>query len=154
VPKDGVIADVIGNVKLLMALSAFGALLATGCSGSSTGAGPTVSVAMTASPPAPTPAATPSGIRGCAPECATGITDPGPLPAGSYTTTYFLDGQLTLDVPPGWKSTEDQPLEFNAQPRGPHRVVFWVDPFPARFDKDGIVRPTRGVPRTAADEIG
>jgi hypothetical protein len=32
--------------------------------------------------------------------------------------------------------------------------VFWVDPFPARFDEDGIVRPIRGVPRTAAGELG
>jgi hypothetical protein len=153
-PKDGVIAGVIGNAKLLTALCALGALLATGCSGSSTGATPTVSVAMTASSPGPTPTASLSGIRGCSPECATGITNPGALPAGSYTTTYFLDGQLTLDIPPGWKSTEDQPVEFNAQPRGPHRVVFWVDPFPARFDEDGIVRPIPGVPRTAAGELG
>src|SRR4029450_2694789 len=149
-PKDGVIAGVIGNAKLLTALCALGALLATACSGSSTGATPTVSVAMTASSPGPTPTAPLSGIRGCSPECATGITNPGALPAGSYTTTYFLDGRLTLDIPPGWKSTEDQPVEFNAQPRGPHRVVFWVDPFPARFDEDGLVRPISGVPRTGA----
>jgi hypothetical protein len=150
VPKDGGIARVIGKMKLLSAVSAFGALLATGCSGSSTGAGPTMSVGPTASAPAPTPIATPSGIRGCSPECASGITVPGPLPAGSYTTTYFLDGQLTLDIPHGWESTEDQPVEFNAgPPGGPHRVVFWVDPFPARFDEDGIAQPIRGVPRTA-----
>jgi hypothetical protein len=83
-----------------------------------------------------------------------GITDPGPLPAGSYTTTYFLDGQLTLNIPPGWASTEDQPVEFNAAPRGKHRVVFWVDPFPARLDNYGIARPIRGVPRTAAGVLG
>jgi hypothetical protein len=141
-------------MKALAALSAFGLFLAAACSGPSTRARPTASAAMTASPPAPTPTTTPSGIRGCSPECATGFSNPGPLPAGSYTTTYFLDGQLTLDVPPGWKSTEDQPVEFDAQPRGPHRVVFWVDPFPARFDEDGIVRPIRGVPRTAAGELG
>jgi hypothetical protein len=147
-----VITGVIGKMKLLT-LFAFGALLATGCSGSSTGSGATTSVATTASP-SPTPVATPSGIRGCSPECASGFTKPGPLPPGSYTTTYFLDGRLTLDIPPGWKSTEDQPVEFNAQPHGPHRVVFWVDPFPARLDKFGIAQPIPGVPRTAAGELG
>ena len=88
-PKDGVIAGVIGNAKLLTALCALGALLATGCSGSSNGPEPTVSVAMTAFSPGPTPTAPLSGIRGCSPECATGITNPGALPAGSYTTTYI-----------------------------------------------------------------
>jgi len=34
-------------------------------------------------------------IRGCVPGCITGFSSPGPLPEGEFTTTYFLNGDLT-----------------------------------------------------------
>ena len=90
------------------------------------------------------------GIRGCAPACVTGLSAPGPLPAGEFTTTYFLDGHLGLTFESGWASAEDQGVEFNAFPEGEsdiNRVLFWSDLIPVGPDGnvvDGIPNTTAG----------
>ena len=69
---------------------------------------------------------TTDGLRGCVPRCVSGFANPGPLPEGPFTTEYFLDGRLTLVLEPGWVSTEDQGVEFNASPTDAqymHRAV-------------------------------
>ena len=98
------------------------------------------------------PSAT-EGIRGCVPGCVDGFVAPGPLPAGEFTTTYFLDGHLTLMFEPGWASAEDQGVEFNAAPEGEadsNRVLFWTDLVPV--EPDGNV--AEGVPNTAEGFLG
>ena len=57
---------------------------------------------------------------------------PGVLPAGVYTTRYFLPG-MRLGVPAeGWWSGEDSAVEFKIAPPGssttPPAIVFWIDP--------------------------
>ena len=99
-------------------------------------------------PTAPAEAA-PAAIRGCAPACVTGFSNPGPLPEGEFTTTYFLDGHLTLTLEPGWASNEDQGVEFNAAPEGEadvNRVLFWSDLVPVEADGNVVE-----VANTAAD---
>jgi hypothetical protein len=95
------------------------------------------------------PEESPSGIRGCVPECSEGFIAAGPLPVGDYTTVYFLDGQLTVSYAEPWESTEDQGVEFASGPRGEsdvHRVVFWDDILPV----DDHGQRVSGVPITAA----
>jgi hypothetical protein len=69
---------------------------------------------------------------GCIP--AYEYCDPGQLPAGVYTTRYFLSG-MRVDVPGrGWTSQQDSTTEFNLSPPGypdPNTapvIRFWIDP--------------------------
>ena len=102
-------------------------------------------------PTPPSPSSTPSpayAIRGCVPECSTGFSDPGSVGPGAFTTTHFLDGQLTVTYPTQWESHEDQGVEFSSAPAGEwevHRVLFWDDILPA--DNGRVVT---SVPNTAA----
>lgn len=101
------------------------------------------------SPPpsiAPTPGLTP--IPGCLPACVTGqLTEPGPLPAGDYTTEYFFGGQLTVTLPGGWSSFEDSTGEFGLRPPGADSgaLLFWIDIYPVI---DPSSEPVPGVKRT------
>lgn len=94
------------------------------------------------------PEESPSGIRGCVPECSEGFVTAGPLPSGDYSTVYFLDGQLTVSFAEPWESSEDQGVEFASGPRGAsdHRIVFWDDILPV----DDHGHRVNGVPITAA----
>ncbi len=95
----------------------------------------------------------PASIPGCSPECSSGISNPGDLPQGRYTTSYFFDGHLTVFFPAGWVSQEDQPVEFNAAPKaeaGTHEVRFWADPFPVVLNKAGTPVRVAGVAMNAA----
>ena len=79
----------------------------------------------------------------------TGLSAPGPLPTGEFTTTYFLDGHLGLTFESGWASAEDQGVEFNAFPDGEadfNRVLFWSDLIPVGPDGNVV----DGIPNTAA----
>lgn len=104
-------AGVIGSVVSLIAISLFG--------GSTTRAG-----AATRSAAACNPA-----YKYC---------DPGHVPAGVYTTRYFLPG-MRVNVPgSGWVSHQDSTTEFKLSPPGysgsgsgandPPRIAFWIDP--------------------------
>ena len=77
--------------------------------------------------------ATITTIPGCAPQCLTpGLTRPGNLPAGKYTTHNFFGGEMTLSFPKGWASGEDSTGEFLAWSRSDvdSRVIFWEDVYP------------------------
>lgn len=92
-------------------------------------------------------AATP--IPGCLPACVTpGLTRPGDLPAGDYTTEYFFGGQLTVTVPAEWASWEDSTGEFALRPKGreDRALLFWLDVYPI---VDGTFKPVAGFDGTA-----
>lgn len=72
-----------------------------------------------------------------------GLTRPGSLPAGVYTTTYF-PSQLTLTVGDGWSSTEDSTGEFQlGRPglAGEPSLLFWQDVVPVAFDASPVADP-------------
>jgi len=121
------------------------AVLLAGC-GSSNGSGD-------AGGSSRTPTSTVSaGIPGCVPQCLSGGSDPGTLPAGSHRTSHFLNGQLTVALTGRWESHEDQPVEFSVAPEGSwdlHRVLFWSDLIPV--DKDR--KRAAGVASTASDLV-
>jgi hypothetical protein len=95
-----------------------------------------------------TPAVTP--IPGCLPGCErAGLTRPGVLPAGDYTTRFFFGGHLTVTVPDGWMSEEDSTGEFKLLPvrSEDRRLVFWIDIYPI---VDPGTRPLEGFDGTAS----
>jgi hypothetical protein len=56
---------------------------------------------------------------------------PGALPAGGYTTQYFLPGMRVSLPGSGWSSPQDSTTELNLHPPGysaSPSVRFWVDP--------------------------
>ncbi|WP_435229453.1 hypothetical protein [Streptomyces sp. Tue6028] len=115
----------------------------TGGTGGSGGASRTATATATAS----------AGIPGCAPECLSGGSDPGSLPAGPYRTSHFFNGQLTVTFTGRWESHEDQPVEFSVAPDGSwdlHRVLFWSDLIPVGKDRQRAA----GVPGTASRLVG
>nr|WP_159059461.1 hypothetical protein [Streptomyces antibioticus] len=120
-------------------------VLVAGC-GSSGGSGDTGGASGT-----PT-STTSAGIPGCAPECLSGGSDPGTLPPGSYRTSHFLNGQLTVAFTGRWESHEDQPVEFSVAPEGSwdvHRVLFWSDLIPVGRNH----KRAAGVASTASDLV-
>lgn len=123
------------------------AVLVAGCGSSSSSSGSGNSGA-----PSRTPVATPTasaGIPGCAPECLSGGSDPGSLPAGPHRTSHFFNGQLTVTFTGRWESHEDQPVEFSVAPDGNwdlHRVLFWSDLIPVGKNH----KRAAGVPSTAS----
>ena len=89
----------------------------TGTSGAET----TVNATTASEVPMPDP------IQGCVPSCNTpGLTEPGPLPPGTYETQWFFGGEMVVT------------LEENG-------VFFWEDVYPI---EDGM--RVDGVPPTAA----
>ncbi|MDQ0904361.1 hypothetical protein QFZ22_000346 [Streptomyces canus] len=120
-------------------------VLVAGCgnsSGSSNSAGSSRTPTSTAS----------AGIPGCAPECLSGGSDPGSLPAGAHRTSHFFNGQLTVTFTRGWESHEDQPVEFSVAPEGSwdlHRVLFWSDLIPVGKDR----KRAAGVASTASELV-
>lgn len=136
-------------LKHLIVLAAL-ICLASACSGQPSNVGVTASPVASAGPGS---SSTAGGIPGCAPECLSGFSDPGPLPIGAFTTTHFLGGHLTVTFKDAWESHEDQPVEFSSAPLGKwdvHRVLFWTDILPVNADG----RIATGIPNTAADLIG
>src|SRR5688572_10739051 len=113
------------------------------------------SSATPAGSPAPTVAASPvvTPIPGCLPECVTGqLTEPGPLPAGDYTTQYFFGGHLTVTLPEGWSSFEDSTGELGLRsPDGEGALLFWIDIYAAI---DPGSEPVPGVERTVEGVLG
>ena len=126
------------ELRLVIPLSA---VLVAGCSASGDSGNPGAA--------SRTPTATASaGIPGCAPECLSGGSDPGSLPAGPHRTSHFFNGQLTVTFTGRWESHEDQPVEFSVAPEGSwdlHRVLFWSDLVPVGKDR----KRAAGVPSTA-----
>jgi len=118
-------------------------------------ASPSPAVTPAGSPPrtvTAAPAVTP--IPGCLPACVTGqLTEPGPLPAGDYTTQYFFGGQLTVTLPAdGWSSFEDSTGEFALRsPAGEGALLFWIDIY-AAIDPGST--PVPGVERTVEGVLG
>jgi hypothetical protein len=110
-------------------------ILAAACSnGTSTGT-PAVTQGQNASAlssvASASPAVTP--IPGCLPGCESpGLTRPGELQAGDYTTRYFFGGHLTVTVPDAWTSEEDSTGEFKLipAPNNDRRLIFWIDIYP------------------------
>jgi len=92
-------------------------------------------------------------IRGCVPECVDGGTDPGRL-VGSYSTSYFLDGYLTVTFDEPWESHEDTPVVFWAKPEvkqdGEGVVQFWEDIIPVEGKTNDLKHRAKGVPITTA----
>jgi hypothetical protein len=88
----------------------------------------------------------PNALDGCVPQCRTGLTTPGSLPKGVYTTKFFFGGRMQVTVSGGWSSGEDSTGEFNIGPdaRPADDVFFWEDIYPV---KDGQRIAT--VPQTA-----
>ncbi|MDV9174377.1 hypothetical protein R6V09_30255 [Streptomyces sp. W16] len=126
------------KLPLVVPLSA---VLVAGCGGSG-GSGDSGAASRT-----PTTTAS-AGIPGCAPECLSGLSDPGSLPAGPHRTSHFFNGQLTVTFAGRWESHEDQPVEFSVAPEGSwdlHRVLFWSDLIPVGKDQ----KRAAGVPSTA-----
>ena len=71
---------------------------------------------------------------------------------GDFTTSGFLDGQLTVTVPEPWESGEDQTAEFSGAPVGAssqHRLLFWMDILPV----DPAAQLVTDVPLTAAGMV-
>lgn len=79
-------------------------------------------------------AATPSlTVDGCVPQCLPpGATQPGPLPAGPYTSQYFFGGALTITLDAGWDALDDTQNELIFEhTASPDWLLFaWVDPYP------------------------
>lgn len=77
-----------------------------------------------------------------------GLTRPGELPAGDYTTAWFFPGRMTVTLPGGWSSGEDSTGELAlASPTVPDGVLlFWLDVMPIA----GHRVPAENVPSTAA----
>ena len=142
------------------------ALLTTAC------ASPAASLPASSSPavaglPAPsspavasavaTQAARPSASAptpSCSPACLLmrmqppALTQPGPLPAGTYTTVNFYPGGLTVTLNDKWSSHEDSTGEFALDVAGTHgegdSIVFWLDASPVTWDG----KPVAGVANT------
>ena len=108
-------------------------LILAGCSSGSpksSGDGSLTASISTSTPATANASPADVSIRGCVPECSTVATYPGTIGPGPYTTTGFLDGQLTVTYPSSWESHEDQGVEFSSAPQGKwhiHRVLFWDD---------------------------
>ena len=85
-------------------------------------------------------------MKGCVPECLPqGANQPGPLPAGPYTTQYFFGGALTITLDAGWDGLDDTQNELIFEhTASPDWLLFvWVDPYPVEH----LTRVT-GVDRT------
>ena len=135
-----------GYLSLLMAM-----FLLAGCAASGGPSGavsqPAADASVSLSPDA-SPSATP--IPGCLPACVTGgLTVPGDLPAGEYTTQHFFGEQLTVTLPEGWTSFEDSTGEFALRPLEIEGagLIFWLDVYP--IVDDGTGTPVEGVEPTA-----
>lgn len=99
------------------------------CSADHTTVAPAVSAAV--SPPA-----------ACSPSC----------PAGTHTSTSFLDGRLAVTYPVPWRVGEDQSVEYSGAPEAPsgaHRLLFWIDIIPV----NPRGRTVSGVPATSTGFI-
>ena len=143
------------------------ALLTAACSG------PGASLPAPSSPAAasavPTPVARPSASTtaladaspsvsqptpSCDPACLLmqmqppALSQPGPLPAGTYTTVNFYPGGLTVTLNDRWSSHEDSTGEFALDVAGTHgegdSIVFWLDMSPVTWDG----KPVTGVANT------
>ncbi len=76
-----------------------------------------------------------------------GLTQPGPIGPGAYTTQWFFGGRMRISLQGTWTSEQDSTGEFNASPIATpqNAVFFWEDVYPIR---GGI--PVKGVPPTAS----
>src|SRR5437879_4838722 len=60
--------------------------------------------------------------------------NPGLLPAGVYTTRYFLPGMKVTVPAGGWQSSQDSAIEFKLYPPNyaptdsSPAIRFWIDP--------------------------
>ena len=94
----------------------------------------------TASAPTPTMSAL------CPPSCVLmqfqtpGLSRPGPLAAGTYTTTVFYPGGMTVTIDDGWSSHEDNTGEFSLDSASnpDDQVLFWLDMTPVTFDGKSV----------------
>jgi hypothetical protein len=76
-----------------------------------------------------------------------GLTRPGLIGPGAYTTQWFFGGRMRISLQGTWTSEEDSTGEFNASPTAtPKNAVFvWEDVYPVRGGS-----PVNGVPPTAS----
>jgi len=79
-------------------------------------------------------------------------TNPSVLPAGVYTTRYFLPGMRVTVPAGGWRSSQDSPTEFKLNPPNDNNAAirFWIDPNASTPCSDKVVpvdisSPTRAV---------
>ncbi len=87
------------------------------------------------------------GLQGCYPGCNSyQRVTPGPLPAGTYTTEYFLAGALSLELSEGWSGIEDSTgeLKFLFPGDWKYGVAFRLD--------DVVVGPS-GAETTATRDV-
>jgi hypothetical protein len=75
-----------------------------------------------------------------------GGTEKRDIPAGSFATTYFFAGALTITLDKGW-AVEDATNELGFEHAGPPDwfIFVWVDPYPLKDH-----RRVEGVERTPA----
>jgi hypothetical protein len=119
------------------------------------------STSSTQPPPpggSPTPAPTRAAIAprtpdaSCDAQCqvlalqSPGLSAPGPLPAGDYTTKAFFPGGLTVTLDAGWSSHEDSTGEFSLEraTAPDDNLVFWLDMTPTTWD----AKPVDGIANT------
>ena len=153
----------MARTRLLVAGMAL-ALSACGTGGAPTAspAGQAASPVTTTAPTSPPttaalattlPSIAPRPLPGCLnPACVPGrLARPGALPAGPYTTRYFLASRLGVVMPAGWESPEDSSGEFKVQPAGKDITTldFWIDIYPI-VDGTDPAEPVKGFDGTAA----
>jgi hypothetical protein len=105
---------------------------------------------MTASGSTASEVPVPDSIQGCVPSCNTpGLTRPGPLPPGSYETSWFFGGEMVVELNEPWSSHEDSTGEFaltlDATPE--NGVFFWEDVYPVEDETrvDGVPMTVDGL---------
>ncbi len=121
-------------------------LLLAGC-GSSGTAAPTPGTEPTSTAASIAPS-TSSALQGCVPACnPPGLTQPGTIGPGAYTTQWFFGGRMRVSLSGTWTSEQDSTGEFNASPAATpqNAVFFWEDVYPTRAESR-----VNGVPLTAA----
>ena len=103
--------------------------------------------------PSGAPTATTTAEPSCDPACLLmrmqppSRSQPGKLPAGTYTTKHFYPGGLSVTLDGHWSSKEDSTGEFNlSSDRNPlnDELLFWLDMTPVTFDG----KPVAGVAST------
>lgn len=88
---------------------------------------------------------------GCTPSYE--YCNPGALPAGVYTTQYFLPGMRVTLPGRGWSSPQDSATELRLHPpgySGPTFLRFWIDPRLSTTCTDRVISTKITTPAQAA----
>jgi len=112
------------------------AMVTTACGAGAATPGASVVTPPSATTPSTTtaPASPHPTVAGCVPECLRqGGTGTHPIPAGSYTTSSFFAGMLTITLDDGWTVGDGTNELVFEHPGPPDWFIFvWVDPYPVK----------------------